>query len=312
MRRAPPGRIESGVDASIRLRDGRSLSYAIWGPSGGAPVFGFHGGGLSRLQHYGADAPARANVRLVLADRPGSGRSDPHPGSTLLDWTDDVAQLADALEIDRFAVFGVSAGGPGTAACGYALAPRVAAVGLVSAVGPYVDEPELLRTLRPEARALVELALRDPEAAVERARVECEAQVRMLAHPEELLDRQPPGTPVSDRTVLSDPEIRARFAAAFRETAAQGAAGVLHDTLLHYVRPWGFPLAEIHVPVFIWHGARDPFVPVEAARLVARRIPGASLCEYACAGHAVDYAHIDEILGTLARALSRPLLRTSA
>lgn len=298
------GNASIGTDELFRLRDARILSFAAWGPTGGVPVFGFHGGGLSRLQHYGAEAPAKAGVRLVLVDRPGSGRSDPHAGAALLDWSSDVAQLADHLRVGRFAVFGVSAGGPSALACGYDLASRVAAVGLVSAVGPYVDEPDLRRHLRPEARELVELALRDQDAASAEARRQCEQESRALARdPEGILSAWPPGTPRSDREIMSDPAIRARFIAAFRETAAQGAEGLLYDTLLHYVHPWGFSPADVAVPVFIWHGERDPFVPVEVARSLARLIPHARLTVYPDQGHAVDYLHLEEILVDLAAAV---------
>jgi pimeloyl-ACP methyl ester carboxylesterase len=293
-----------GVDATIRLRDQRTLSFAVWGPDDGIPIFGFHGGGLSRLQHYGEEAPARAGVRLVLPDRPGFGRSDPHPGAELLDWPRDIAELADVLGVGRFAVFGVSAGGPSALACGHSLGSRVVAVGLVSAVGPYVDEPALLRHLRRDGRELVELALRDRDAAGAEARAQCEREARMLAQdPDGFLNTWPAGTPRSDREVMADPAIRARFVASLRETAARGPEGLFYDTLLHYVMPWGFSPADVRVPVFIWHGGLDPFVPVEAARLLARRIPGARLTEYRGEGHAVDYRHIDEILADLADVL---------
>jgi pimeloyl-ACP methyl ester carboxylesterase len=177
-----------GAGGTLRLHDGRALRYGTWGPPHGTPVFGFHGGGLCRLQHYGDDAPAAAGVRLVLPDRPGYGGSDPRPGATLLDGAGDVEELADALGIDRFAVFGVSAGGPLALACGVRLRRRVAAAGLVSSVGPYVDEPALLPCLRPEARELVELALRDSGAAEDVARRQCEDEAAALA-------RDPEGLP---------------------------------------------------------------------------------------------------------------------
>jgi pimeloyl-ACP methyl ester carboxylesterase len=290
-----------GADHTIHLSDGRALAYGTWGPPDGVPVFGFHGGGLSRLQHYGDESPAAAGVRLVMPDRPGCGRSDPHLAGSLLDYARDVRELADQLGVERFAVFGVSAGGPSALACGYALPYRVAAVGLVSAVGPYVDEPELIPYLRREGRELVELAVRDPAAAEAAARRRCEEEVASIAQdPEGLLDTWPPGTPDSDRELMADPAIRSRFLAAFRETAVRGVEGILYDTLLHYVRSWGFRAGDVRVPVRIWHGDRDPFVSVEVARLMARRIPGATLTEYPGEGHAVDYGHIGEILATMA------------
>ena len=289
------------IDEAVVLRDGRRLSFASWGPTTGTMVLGFHGGGLSRLQHYGPEAPAKAGVRLVLVDRPGSGRSDPNPGGGLLDWPEDVAELVDHLGAERFAVFGVSAGGPFALACAYVLPGRVAAAGLVSGVGPYRDEPSLLPYLRPERTALLELAAGDGAAAEAEARKQSAEEARLLARdPEAVLDLWPPGMPESDRTLMAEPAIRARFVAAFRETAANGPHGALYDTLLTYVRPWGFPLDAVEVPVFIWHGDHDPFVPVEAARLLARRIPHARLTVYRDEGHTVDYRHIDEILADLA------------
>lgn len=294
--------IEAGRESVIRLRDGRALSYGQWGAAGDPVVLGFHGGGLSRLQHYGIDAPTAAGVHLVLPDRPGYGRSDPHQGSTLLDWADDVRELADHLAAGRFGVFGVSAGGPFALACGFRLPERVAAVGLVSAVGGcYTEEPELASLLRSDARELVELAVRDPEAAAAEAARQCAEEAALLAtRPETLLDGWPPATPDTDRELMADPAIRARFLAAFRETGSRGPAGLLLDTLLTYVRPWGFRAADVLVPVHIWHGHRDPFVSVDVARAMAAAIPGARLTEYPGEGHAVGYRHIAEILATLA------------
>jgi pimeloyl-ACP methyl ester carboxylesterase len=43
----------------------------------------------------------------------------------MVDWADDVAELAEALEIDRFAVAGTSSGGPYALACAVKLPARV-------------------------------------------------------------------------------------------------------------------------------------------------------------------------------------------
>ncbi len=53
------------------------------------------------------------------------GLSDFEPGRKILDWPNDVIQLADALEIDRFGVEGVSGGGPYAAACAYKIPDRL-------------------------------------------------------------------------------------------------------------------------------------------------------------------------------------------
>ena len=45
------------------------------------------------------------------------GLSSYKPGRRILDWPDDVVELADYLQIDRFAVVGFCSGGPYVFAC---------------------------------------------------------------------------------------------------------------------------------------------------------------------------------------------------
>ena len=98
---------------TIRLRDGRLLGYAEYGVPEGKPVLHFNGFPGTRFEaSLIADAAARVGVRLIGVDRPGMGLSDFQPGRRILDWPDDVLELADALGLERFAVMGVSGGGP--------------------------------------------------------------------------------------------------------------------------------------------------------------------------------------------------------
>jgi len=124
-------------DRSVLLSDGRQLAYIECGDPVGEPVFHFHGHPGSRLEALiASDAATRAGVRLIGVDRPGMGRSDFKPRRRLLEWADDIAALADALAIDKFAVEGTSGGGPYTAACAFKLADRITACGIVAGLGP--------------------------------------------------------------------------------------------------------------------------------------------------------------------------------
>src|SRR5262245_60740924 len=91
-------------DRVLRLRDGRALAYAEWGDLHGPPVFFFHGSSVSRLWCPDEEATRAVGVHLISPDRPGVGGSDLQPGRRMADWPVDVAELADALDIDRFAV----------------------------------------------------------------------------------------------------------------------------------------------------------------------------------------------------------------
>jgi pimeloyl-ACP methyl ester carboxylesterase len=116
--------------STVRLRDGRAIGYLEVGNAAGLLIFHFHGHGSSRLEALVlASKAAATRVRLIALDRPGIGQSDPKPSNQLLDWPDDVAEVADQLEIARFAVEGVSAGGPYALACAYKIPHRVSACG---------------------------------------------------------------------------------------------------------------------------------------------------------------------------------------
>ncbi|MEZ4679971.1 MAG: alpha/beta fold hydrolase [Caldilineaceae bacterium] len=122
---------------TIELSDGRMLGYAEYGDRQGLPVFHFHGGNSSRLEgQWLADAATSHHIRLLAPDRPGFGLSDPHPERTFLSWAVDVANVADALDIDRFAVMGLSGGAPHAAVVAHQLPQRVTAVALVSGLAP--------------------------------------------------------------------------------------------------------------------------------------------------------------------------------
>ena len=102
------------------------MGYAEFGARDGFPVVNAHGGLACRLDVASAAPVAAAcGIRLISPDRPGVGLSDPKPGRTVLDWAQDVAELLDQLDVDRFAVMGWSMGGQYAAAVGHALRDRV-------------------------------------------------------------------------------------------------------------------------------------------------------------------------------------------
>ncbi len=84
----------------------------------------------------------RAGVRLVAVSRPGYGHSDAAASGHLSVAADTVA-VADLLGIDRFAVLGMSVGGPYALACAatHPAGSRRPAVVAAPAVVPALDPP---------------------------------------------------------------------------------------------------------------------------------------------------------------------------
>ena len=269
--------------AALTLKDGRKLGYLDVGKAGGHVVFHFHGHGSSRLEALMLEEAAnKLGLRVIAFDRPGVGYSDPKDGDRLLGWPADVAEAADQLGIERFAVQGMSAGGPYALACAHALGTRVTACSMVSAVPP----PEIARRTGPRVRRLAWwVAHRYPKYLRRRL-----MQFRPDDPPEENAVRQrmlrvAQWLGGEDLRLMQIAELRAVLARTMMETARQSGAGNRAE-IERLVRPWGFDIAGLAGPrFFVWHGDQDRIMPVGSARVMARRLKNATATFYAGEGH---------------------------
>ena len=116
---------------------GRTVCVAEAGEPEGHAVFCLHGTPGSRLfWHEVVEDAGKRGIRLIAYDRPGYGGSDPDPGRVVADAADDIAAIADALGVERYAVYGGSGGGPHALA--NAVRPeRVVAVAALASVAPW-------------------------------------------------------------------------------------------------------------------------------------------------------------------------------
>ncbi|MEW5710587.1 MAG: alpha/beta hydrolase [Pseudomonadota bacterium] len=286
--------------ATLRLPDGRRLGYADYGDPGGVPVLVFHGLPGSRYQrHPDLGLAARLGARIVAPERPGFGLSDSLPSRRLTDWAGDVAALVDALGFERFAVAGVSAGGPYALACAAWLAKRVAGAAVVSGVGPPGSMPGAM-PMAWTVRAAFRLAPRFPWLL--RAPLGAAAALGR-AQPGRYLDLLASHLHPVDREVLARPPVRAMFAQDLAEGLRRGAGPFLQDLGL-LAADWGFDPATIEVPVELWHGDADLMIPLSAALALERRLKRPRLERVCGGGHFLVIDRWPEILGRLIAALS--------
>ena len=288
-------------DATVELPDGRHLAYTEWGVPDGAPVLYFHGTPGSRLWCPDEAATAAAGVRLLMPDRPGIGRSDPLPGRRLDDWPRDVEAFGDALNIPSFSVVGVSAGGPYAAACAALILERLRAVALVSSRAlcqyNWSDRPEMVDELEPDDREEFDLAQTDPAAAADLAGRHFEVFASPLEDFPHAV-RQSLEAAEGDRWFFQDASRKAIFDGHIQESFRQGmdAFGL---ELIEVFLPWGFRIADIAMPVSIWHGSQDPWVTQEHIDFQARTIPSNSVIIWPDGGHLGFVKHWGEILAAV-------------
>jgi pimeloyl-ACP methyl ester carboxylesterase len=282
----------------MRLSDGRRVGCLEVGRADGFPIFHFHGNGSSRLEVMMlADLAAAAGVRLIGLDRPGIGDSDPAPGRTLVDWPQDVAQVADRLHIERFAVEGVSAGGAYALACAHRIGDRLAGCALVSSICP----PELVREAAPGwMRAGWWVGEHHPDFVYAWMRALLPDSLSDESGAEQRLARISLWLGQPDREVLQRPLVRQALVRSMVEGRRQGAAASRLEVLALLNR-WNLPIERIALPqLFLWHGGRDRLTPIGPARLLADRLVHCTATFYADEGHFSTLAnHAQEVFAVL-------------
>ena len=126
-------------ERDVRLADGRVLRVhdAAAAAHGAFTIVWHHGSPQTGapLAPLVAAASERG-IRLLSYGRPSYGGSSPRPGRDVASAAADVAQLADALGVGRFAVMGASGGGPHALACAALLGARVTGAACLASLAP--------------------------------------------------------------------------------------------------------------------------------------------------------------------------------
>lgn len=243
----------------------------------GVPVFYHHGWPACRLEaSLFSEAAKQVGIRLIATDRPGFGRSDYLPGRRLLDWPEDLVQLASQLDLDRFRILGLSGGGPYTLACAHQLPQRVIKATVVAGLSP-MNDPRTRQGMRRMNQFLLSIGPYAPwvlDLMMKLTR-------KMCADPEKLL-KTIGDLPEVDQEVIR--ENASRFCEAIQESYRKGTKAATQEGKI-YGSPWCFELSDIHIPVSIWQGTLDVNVPQSNSELIAELIPDANMNRIEGQGH---------------------------
>jgi len=202
----------------------------------------------------------RLGIRWVSYDRPGYGGSTRRVGRDVGSAADDVATIADALDLDRFAVMGHSGGGPHALACAARMPDRVLAVLAVSSVAPFgADGIDWFAGMAPAGVASLRAALEGREA---KERYESSAP-----------EGEPGFIPADWAALAGD---WAWFGPIVNAGLAGGLGGYVDDDLA-LVAPWGFDPANVDAQTLLLHGELDRMVPSSHSKWLLRNCPFASL-----------------------------------
>jgi pimeloyl-ACP methyl ester carboxylesterase len=259
----------------VTAADGRRLDAVVGGPQDGVPIVLHHGTPDANADIWPphVEAAASRGLRLVGYSRPGLRESDRVPGRTVADCAADTSAVVDALGAERFYTIGGSGGGPHALACAALLPERVIGATTIAGVAPVDAEGldwldgmgeenlEEFAALRAGPQALEEFMNRWAPA------LRAATGDQVLAELGDLVS--PP-----DAQVLSG-EYAEFVAGELREALRHGIWGWFDDDVA-ILGDWGFDIGRIEVPMRIWHGRDDRFVPVAHGEWLAAHVSGAT------------------------------------
>jgi len=205
----------------------------------------------------------------------------------VVDEVDDVVLLADYFGFERFGVTGGSGGGPHALACAALLADRVlratCAVGAAPLGQSGIERDAWLAGMDPENVKEFGWAMEGEDVLFAQLEAEYARVVaRVAVDPTTILGDFE--LSASDRAQLARPERIQIIRESTAELAVNGVGGWVDDDLA-FVRPWGFEVAQVAVPVLVRYGASDVLVPPAHGEWLARTVPRCVVKVDDVAGH---------------------------
>lgn len=289
---------EPDLEGKVRLADGRTLGYAVFGRSGPAVVW-LHGtpGGRRQVPPGARAFAIEHGMRVIGIERPGIGDSTPHLHSNIASFAQDVEAVLEHLGVERCGIVGLSGGGPYALACAHSL-DRVEVCGVLGGVAP---------SRGPEAIAGGVTILARFAPAVERVHRPLGTALSLAiraAHPlaSPAFDLFMSFSREGDREVFAAPGMKEMFLDDILRGTKSGMRSLIYDYLL-FSREWGFSLAGIATPTHFWHGDADPFVPLEHGEYQASLVPGATLTVQPGQSHLGGLGSAREVLTRLREGL---------
>jgi pimeloyl-ACP methyl ester carboxylesterase len=255
------------ITRDVRLPDGRTLrTHDTGGPTDSPVIVWHHGTPQTGVLYEPLLGLARERgIRLVSYARPGYGGSTPQPGRTIGSAGPDMAQVADALGLDRFAVMGSSSGGSHALACAALLPDRVTGVACFAAIAPFTGDDDWFAGMANDGALRAAVAGRDARARYG-----------------EQNEFDPTTFTAADFAALSGAWEQMGVDAGRAEQ--DGPDGQVDDDVA-LVMPWGVDLAAIVAPALLVQGEQDRVAPRSHAEQLARSLTESELWLRADDGH---------------------------
>jgi pimeloyl-ACP methyl ester carboxylesterase len=265
----------------FKLKDGRELEILDNGINSESAII-FHHGTPDHANTWSdwLEAAAQAGVRALSYSRAGYGTSDRNPGRKVISVNIDIAQLLDAKNITKFVSIGQSGGGPHSLAA--TCEPRNVGAISLAGVGAFgVDDLDFLEGMGQENHDEFGASIKG-EATIEKWMDENAGAFKSVTG-SQIIEAFGGLLGDADKAALTGGAAE-QMAASTRSALAVSFDGWIDDDLA-FVEPWGFDLAAITKPVYLWQGDDDFMVPHAHAYWLEKHIPTAQLTFVPGEGH---------------------------
>lgn len=259
----------------INADNGRTVHFVDDGNKSGLPVVFTGGLGTSvrviRLLDFLRTLRHDLKLRFITVERNGFGQSAFDESLTMDNYAEDVEQVLQHLGIDKFAVFGISGGGPYTAKIAQRNGSRLLSIHMAATM-PSIGNPQRCSSNTPSP--FTEM-LRFP--------------MRFFGFAED--------SPLHQIEGFQDSAFDEAARAHNLRGQSADPAPVLHELSL-YCTEQKLDSAHITAPVFVYLGLKDEVLGKVEPNDWLNAYPNADVRvrTYPNGGHDVQYRHLDQIL----------------
>lgn len=275
----------SQIFQQLQLPDGRNLDYCVNGPEDGFPLVFNHGTPSSGIPDPGlVNACAKKGIKVITYSRAGYGGSTRNKGRQVVDGVADIKSLLDHLGVKKCLVGGWSGGGALTLACAARLSECLAAICFAGSA-PYGAEG--LDWLAGQGEDNIEEFNKMLEGEPQ-LREFCEAQRKEFLASEldglmAVLSTLLP--PCDNATLLQNRDTMGQaMVDSFHEAVRLSPDGWIDDDM-ELLKPWGFELSEVRVPVLVFQGTEDKMVPFSHGKWLSEHLPQDKVKAHLLEGH---------------------------
>ncbi len=281
--------LEKGVQFH-KTHHGTRLAFHEYGDPTGCPIIFYHGTG-SHLHGMLLHKPGlKYGFRIIAPDRPGVARSDFRPGWTILEYAQDMADLADTLGINSFGAIGISGGGPTLMASAFSIPHRLHCVVDLACAMPVYDDPEIVRHLGTMDRFYAKVGTRLPLALFRIPFSLLGTMQTVMKSPKSFAKMFDSSLCPADKMLFGLPDFQYLFMRDFQELYRFGSQGPAYDAQTVY-KSWGFNLSEIETHIEVFQGTSDKFIPPKFSEYLARNVKSVRLNLLEGQGHFYHLAY---------------------